>query len=197
MVTLRHIHEMQIARLKRSREAFGVCRIPALSLPVVGTLWILSRAPECGALQTLRATWYRLRHHAEDSRALPRLLVLIAAAFACLLTARASDWPQFLGPTRNGIYAGTDLAEAWPKDGPPVVWQKKVGQGFSGPVVASGKLILFHRLDAKETVECLDAQTGKSLWMFDYPTAYRDDFGFDEGPRATPAIADGRAYTYG
>src|SRR5437764_692773 len=43
----------------------------------------------------------------------------------------------------------------------------------------------------------LAAETGKELWKSDYPTGYRDDFGFDEGPRATPAIADGRVYTYG
>src|SRR5207244_986620 len=109
----------------------------------------------------------------------------------------ASDWPQFLGPSRNGACPGTDLAEAWPKDGPPIVWQKKVGQGFSGPVVASGKLVLFHREDDKERVECLEAKSGKLLWSFGYPTAYHDDFGFDEGPRATPAIADGRVITYG
>jgi outer membrane protein assembly factor BamB len=118
-------------------------------------------------------------------------LVLLAVA------ARGSDWPQFLGPTRNGVYLGSELAATWPKEGPPQLWQKNVGQGFSGPVVASGKLILFHRLDDKETVECLDAKTGKANWSFDYPTAYRDDFGFDEGPRATPAIADGRVYTCG
>jgi len=117
-------------------------------------------------------------------------------AFASL-TLCASDWPQFLGPTRNGIYAGAAFAENWPKAGPPVIWQKKTGQGFSGPVVASGKLILFHRLGDKETVECLDARNGNSLWTFDYPTSYRDDFGFDEGPRATPAVSDGRVYTYG
>jgi outer membrane protein assembly factor BamB len=109
----------------------------------------------------------------------------------------SSDWPQFLGPTRDGVYAGKDLADSWPKDGPPILWQKKIGQGFSGPAVAAGKLILFHRVEDKETVECLDAKTGKSLWSFDYPTAYRDDFGFDEGPRATPAIFEGRVYTYG
>jgi outer membrane protein assembly factor BamB len=113
------------------------------------------------------------------------------------VTARASDWPQFLGPTRNAVYPGTDLAATWPKEGPPQLWEKRVGQGFSGPVVAAGKLILFHRLDDKETVECLDAKSGKTIWAFPYPTAYRDDFGFDEGPRATPAIADGRVYTYG
>ena len=120
----------------------------------------------------------------------------LAGAFLSA-TAFASDWPQFLGPTRNGVYSGIDLAEAWPKNGPPVVWQKKVGQGFSGPVVASRKAVLFHRLEDRETVECLDARTGKPLWSFGYLTAYRDDFGFDEGPRATPAIADGRVFTYG
>src|ERR1700728_2447912 len=84
----------------------------------------------------------------------------------------ATDWPQFLGPTRNGVYAGADLAENWPKDGPPVVWQKSIGQGFSGPVVAEHKLVLFHRVKDEETVECLDAKTGKQLWSFAYPTAY-------------------------
>jgi len=124
--------------------------------------------------------------------------ILLPLSFAVILTrASANDWPQFLGPTRNGVYSGPALAASWPKDGPPVLWQRKVGAGFSGPAVASGKLILFHRVDDKETVECLDANTGKTLWTFDYPTAYRDDFGFDEGPRATPAIADGHVYTYG
>src|SRR5436190_3936083 len=129
----------------------------------------------------------------------PSLSIVIRVCFLLTLSLRtlAADWPQFLGPTRNGVYTGTELAQTWPKEGPPVVWQMKVGQGFSGPVVAEGKLILFHRLEDKETIQCLDSKTGKLLWSFDYPTAYRDDFGFDEGPRATPAIADGRAYTYG
>ena len=46
-------------------------------------------------------------------------------------------------------------------------------------------------------MECLEASNGKPSWVFNYPTAYRDDFGFDEGPRATPAMGDGRVYTYG
>ena len=110
---------------------------------------------------------------------------------------RAGDWPQFLGPTRNGSYAGPPLAAAWPQEGPPRVWQKKVGQGFSGPVAAQNKLILFHRLDDQETVECLEASTGKPLWAFRYPTRYADDFGFDEGPRATPAISEQTVLTFG
>src|ERR1019366_480956 len=93
---------------------------------------------------------------------------------------RAGDWPQFLGPTRDGVYAGSDLAAVWPKAGPPVVWRKDVGQGFSGPAVGEGKLLLFHRLADKEVVACLDARTGEPKWTSSYPTAYQDDFGFDE-----------------
>src|SRR2546422_6839313 len=122
---------------------------------------------------------------------------LLAALLFLAMSGEASDWPQFLGPNRNGVYPGNDLAGPWPKDGPPAVWEKKVGEGFSGPVVSSNKLVLFHRVENKELIECLEAQTGKPVWKFEYPTAYRDDFGFDEGPRATPAIADGRVYAYG
>jgi outer membrane protein assembly factor BamB len=63
--------------------------------------------------------------------------------------------------------------------------------------VAEGRLILFHRLGDKEVVEALDAATGGAIWRFDYPTQYRDDFGFDEGPRAAPTVAAGRIYTFG
>ena len=114
-----------------------------------------------------------------------------------MVASMASDWPQFLGPSRDGVYPGADVTREWTKSGPPVVWQKSVGQGFSGPVIAQGRLILFHRLNDQETIECLDSKTGKGLWSSDYPSSYRDDFGFDEGPRATPAIADGKVYTHG
>src|ERR1700676_51146 len=100
-----------------------------------------------------------------------KLYLIFALCCAGIAPSFGSDWPQFLGPTRNGVYAGADLAENWPKDGPPVVWQKSVGQGFSGPVVAEHKLVLFHRLKDQETAECLDAKTGKQLWIFAYPTA--------------------------
>jgi outer membrane protein assembly factor BamB len=125
------------------------------------------------------------------------LYLLLTLCLCAARQAHAGDWPQFLGPTRNGVYAGSDLAAVWPKEGPPVVWQKSVGQGFSGPAVADGQLILFHRLDDKEVVACLDARTGEPKWTSAYPTEYRDDFGFDEGPRATPCIAEGRVYAFG
>lgn len=127
----------------------------------------------------------------------PRLPTLTAVLAAAALQVQAGDWPQFLGPNRNGTTAETNLASLWPKDGPPGLWQRKVGQGFSGPVISAGKLIIFHRIGDKETVECLDAKTGKEIWKGDYPTSYRDDFGFEEGPRATPAVAESRVFTFG
>ena len=109
----------------------------------------------------------------------------------------AADWPQFLGLDRNGVYRGEDLAPSWPRQGPRVIWKKRVGQGFSAPVIASGRVILFHRIADEEIVQALEARTGKEQWSFRYPTTYRDSFGFDEGPRASPAVANGRVYSFG
>lgn len=111
--------------------------------------------------------------------------------------AAAQDWPQFLGPDRNGVYRGAPLTETWPTAGPLVVWKKPLGQGFSGPVVAQGRVIVFHRVGGREVVDAFDAKTGTSQWHYEYPTSYRDDFGFDEGPRAVPVVAEGVVYTFG
>jgi outer membrane protein assembly factor BamB len=114
-----------------------------------------------------------------------------------LAAASTKDWPQFLGPERNGVYTGTPIGTAWSKNGPKRLWEKKVGQGFAGPAVASGRVLLFHRVDDRETVEALDSKTGESLWRYEYETRYRDDFGFDEGPRSVPVVADSVVYTFG
>jgi outer membrane protein assembly factor BamB len=126
-----------------------------------------------------------------------RLLVLASAVIAIAAGAGAQDWPQVLGPARTGVYTGPALSETWPADGPRAVWRKMVGQGFSGPVVVQGRLILFHRLGNQEIVDAIDARTGTAQWRYAYPTAYRDDFGFDEGPRAVPVVAAGVIYTFG
>lgn len=127
-----------------------------------------------------------------------RIKVFTAASCSlAILSASAADWPQFLGPTRDGVYSGGDIAEAWPKEGPPIIWKKRVGQGFSGPIVLGEKVILFHRVANEEVVDCLEADTGSTVWKHSYSATYRDDFGFDEGPRSTPAASDGKIYCFG
>ena len=128
-----------------------------------------------------------------------RRLIVVAIALLCASAIHAApfDWPQFLGPDRNGTYAGPPLSETWGPTGPKVVWRKQVGAGFAGPAVVQGRVLLFHRVGNEEVLESLDAKTGNSTWRYAYPTTYRDDFGFDEGPRAVPVVADGIVYTFG
>lgn len=118
------------------------------------------------------------------------------ALLVAVIASHASDWPQFLGPQRNGA-SPDQIASAWPKEGPAMLWQKPAGQGWSSPVVASDKLILFHRVANNETIECLDAMTGATVWTNSYPATFRDTMGFESGPRATPVIAADKIFTYG
>lgn len=110
----------------------------------------------------------------------------------------AADWPQFLGPQRNAVADPSEPALKEPfKTEPEQLWEKSVGSGFAGPVVSGGKVILFHREGSDMTTEALEAKTGKVLWRSTYVTDYVDSFGFDNGPRAVPSLADGRVFTHG
>lgn len=109
----------------------------------------------------------------------------------------AGDWPQFLGPGRDGTSQEMGLCAGWGRNGPPVLWKKTVGEGYSGPVIAGDRLIVFHRLNNKEVVACWNAKNGKEIWTKSYPCAYADGLGKGNGPRSTPVIADGRVYTLG
>jgi outer membrane protein assembly factor BamB len=122
----------------------------------------------------------------------PALLVFISCS------AIAADWPQFLGPQRNGVADKSEpaLPDTFPGDLTPL-WKKSVGAGFAGPVVVGGQVIIIHRESSDMTTEALDAKTGEPAWRTVYTTDYIDSFGFDNGPRAVPAIADGRVFTFG
>jgi outer membrane protein assembly factor BamB len=124
----------------------------------------------------------------------------LAAAIIFLLqvsSACASDWPQFLGPARNGRSTETGLLATWPVAGPPVVWERQVGAGYSGPVISGQRLILFHQVGKEEVIECRDAATGNGLWKSAYASNYVDDYGKGDGPRSTPLIADKQVFTLG
>jgi outer membrane protein assembly factor BamB len=124
-------------------------------------------------------------------------LLALSLTLALANTLPAADWPQYLGPNRDGHSAETKLNWDWPKDGPPVAWKKDVGTGWAGPVVAGGKVLLFHRVGDEEVLAALDPATGEEKWAAKYLTKYRDDFDFDNGPRATPLVADGKVFTLG
>ena len=107
------------------------------------------------------------------------------------------DWPKFLGPYGYGVSRETGLLKSWPPGGPPVVWSRILGPSYSGPVTSRGRLFVFHRLDGKEILECLDARTGADIWQQGYPTTYADRYGYNGGPRASPTVEGNRVYTFG
>lgn len=121
----------------------------------------------------------------------PVLFGLLAFAGDCL---RAADWPQWLGPQRDGT---TSESVAWTNGEPRRLWKVPAGHGFSGPAIAGGRAYLFHRREKLEVLTVVEVVNGRIVWETSQPTAYEDDFGFDDGPRATPAIADGRVVTLG
>ncbi len=107
------------------------------------------------------------------------------------------DWPCFLGPTHNAISSETKLAKSFPKDGPTLVWESAKGTGYSAPAIAGERLVLFHRVEDEEVVQCLQAETGKQFWKFSYASAYRDRYGYCSGPRCAPVIDGDRVYIFG
>ena len=134
--------------------------------------------------------------HAFAPRGLTMATAVVAAIVLAPVSAASQDWPQFLGVDRDGRYPER-VGTAWTGDGPRETWRREVGAGFAGPVVSDGRLILFHRVGGTEVVEALEAETGRELWRHESPTTYRDDFGFDEGPRSAPVVSDGRVVTFG
>ncbi|MDA0840943.1 MAG: PQQ-like beta-propeller repeat protein [Planctomycetota bacterium] len=109
----------------------------------------------------------------------------------------AGDWPQILGPERNGIAQGEALMSEWPAQGPKILWKRDVGEGYAGIAVSQSKAVLFHRVDGKEVVECMDAATGKVMWDISFPVAYSGGLSSDSGPRCTPLIYKNQVVVFG
>lgn len=122
----------------------------------------------------------------------------LTIALTLAAATQAADWPQFLGPTRDGHAAAEEKALPDSLSGDAkVLWEHPLGSGHTGPVVVEGKVIIAHRQGGDVVIEALEATTGKSVWKFSYATDYRDSFGMDNGPRAVPAVSDGRVFVHG
>ncbi|MCB1035028.1 MAG: PQQ-like beta-propeller repeat protein, partial [Acidobacteria bacterium] len=116
--------------------------------------------------------------------------------FGICPAAAGDDWPQWLGPHRNGHYEGPPLAASWREGAPPQLWSHEIGEGWSAPIVVDGKVVIYHRQGDQDVVEALRSESGERLWRTTFPTTYKDRFGLNGGPRATPAAAEGRVYLF-
>ena len=108
-----------------------------------------------------------------------------------------TDWPRFLGPTADGISTETGLLNKWPESGPPRLWTKQIGTGYSAPSVRGDMLVFHHRVKREEIVEAVNAITGEPIWKHAYPSSFRDPYGYNNGPRCSPLLTTNRCYTFG
>ena len=123
----------------------------------------------------------------------------------------ADDWPQWMGPQRDGVWRESGIVEQFPDNGLPVKWRTPIHGGYAGPAVAEGRVFVTdyirtggdtandpgkkNELQGTERVLCLDEATGKELWKHEYNCPYK--ISYPCGPRTTPTVDDDRVYTLG
>lgn len=114
---------------------------------------------------------------------------------AVVLDSLAQDWPQFLGPARNGTSTETGILRSWPENGPEVLWATQLGIGFGGPVIGGGKVYLLDRNDETgDIMRCFDFKTGEELWKFSYEAPGSVMF---PGSRSVPTLDGNYVYSCG
>jgi outer membrane protein assembly factor BamB len=122
------------------------------------------------------------------------LLIILILLAVSLPTCPAADWPQFLGPTRNGISSETGLTDGWSADGPKEMWRVKGGAGMSGMAVSGGALVTLVQRDGKQFAVALSAASGRTIWQTAVAPEYRNSMG--NGPRATPTVAGSSVFVF-
>jgi outer membrane protein assembly factor BamB len=109
----------------------------------------------------------------------------------------AGDWPQILGPTRNGVAENEKIVDSFPPTGPGVIWESSVGSGFAGPSVLDGVAYVFHRIGDEEILEARHIQTGDQKWKVGFPSDFSASYSSDNGPRCVPPATKDRIYAFG
>ncbi len=145
-------------------------------------------------------------------------MIRVGSTLALLLLAspviKADDWPQWMGPNRDAVWAETGVLRTFAKSKPKLLWKSPIHGGFAGPAVAGGRVYVTDRVLAKdaknpvdpfdtkqkvlstERVLCLDAKDGKLLWKHEYKCPYYE-ISYPAGPRCTPTVSGGKVYALG
>ena len=176
-----------LVRTLESGVAAGICCSPS------------SRSALYGLLGG-RSSLYDAEGRAMVYRVLGLVIALLWSAGLHGLQARGAhdldgpDWPWWRGTERNGVspahgFDPAALTKAL-SGGPRIMWQADIGQGFSSPAVVGSRVYAMGNRGGRDTVCCLNAENGKTLWARSYPC----DSGQYPGPLASPAVSDDRVY---
>src|SRR5262245_3338725 len=100
------------------------------------------------------------------------LSVGAAVLAAHAVSLMAQDWPQWRGPSRDGVVPSSQVPSHWPASFAPV-WRLEVGEGYASPVLSEGRVFVHSRRDPQEAVTAVDAAKGTVLWRQEYTAAYQ------------------------
>jgi outer membrane protein assembly factor BamB len=118
---------------------------------------------------------------------------LLLAGFLAITTSKAQDITTWRGNGSTGIYPETGLLKSWTASGPDIVWHyDELGDGFSSPVFANGKIYLSGAVNNIGYIYALTLD-GKLDWKASYGEEWVENY---PGARATPSVAGEMLYIY-
>ena len=121
------------------------------------------------------------------------VLVFLVVFLSLAVALPAADWPNFRGPTFDGISPEQGINKNWNQKPPKLLWKVAMSDdGYAGPSVANGRVFIIDHKENQDVVRAIDIKTGKDVWQYSYENADKNDLGFS---RATPTIDRGRVYT--
>ena len=124
---------------------------------------------------------------------------LIGPAAAATGQLSPQDYPQWRGRNRDGSASAFSKPAVWP-DTLKRRWKVDVGEGYATPIAVGSGVYAFTRINGREGMSGLDAETGATIWRTDYPVEFETYEGGEDhgkGPKATPLFHDGMLYTLG
>ena len=144
-------------------------------------------------------------------RSLLAFIACCASTLGIAPNGLADDWPQWMGPQRDGVYRETGIAKSIPAEGLKVLWRAPIAGGYAGPAVAEQRVFVMDYLPTSgtstnkpggrdamtgsERVLAFDATSGEQLWRVEYERPY--NLSYANGPRATPTVDGQRVYALG
>ena len=91
------------------------------------------------------------------------LIVAVATQGFCGSAPEGTDWHQWRGPNRDGTTPDADWNPEALND-LKILWQAKVGIGYSLPVVSGKHLYIAGTTKRVQEIRCLKADTGEEVW---------------------------------
>lgn len=122
--------------------------------------------------------------------------IISLISVATEVSAAENNWPCWMGPDHNGISNESLSVDTWPEEGLQVEWTRDLGIGFSSMSIANGRLYSMGNAKGKETVFCLDAKSGETVWAHSYESALVANL-YEGGPGSTPTVDGQFVYTLG